>query len=131
MAYISFWAINQIALSNWQLGASLVAYGLSVWQAIIAIIVGKVLIALVAVYNGKVGAVWHVGFVVISRYIWGMRASYFALVQRIMLSLVWFSVSLWSTAQRRIFANSLRCNRGQAASVYKSFSRQSSHRSRT
>ncbi|KAF4554503.1 Permease-like protein 1 [Elsinoe fawcettii] len=96
MAFISFWAINQIALSNWQLGASLVAAGLSVWQAVIAIIVGKVLIALVAVFNGKVGAVWHVGFVVISRYIWGIKASYFALVQRIMLSLVWFAVQSWT-----------------------------------
>jgi len=29
-AFISFWAINQICLSNWQVGSSLVAAGLSV-----------------------------------------------------------------------------------------------------
>jgi purine-cytosine permease-like protein len=58
-SFISFWAINQIALSNWQLGGSLVATGISVWQAVVAIIVGKVIIALVAIANGYVGAKWH------------------------------------------------------------------------
>lgn len=57
-AYISFWAINQMCLSNWQLGASLVAAGLSVWQAVIATFIGKVIIAMVAVANGYVGAEW-------------------------------------------------------------------------
>ncbi|EKG15517.1 Permease cytosine/purines uracil thiamine allantoin [Macrophomina phaseolina MS6] len=54
-AFISFWAINQICLSNWQLGSSLVAIGLSVWQTMIAVVVGKVIVALVAVYNGWTG----------------------------------------------------------------------------
>lgn len=96
VSFISFWAINQIALSNWQLGASLVAVGLSVWQAVIAIILGKVLTALVAVLNGYVGAEWHVGFPVVSRMIWGVYGQYVALVQRIILSLVWFAVQSWT-----------------------------------
>jgi Cytosine/uracil/thiamine/allantoin permeases len=66
-AYISFWAINNLALSNWQIGSSLVAAGLSVWQTMIAIIIGKIIIALVAVFNGYVGADWHIGFPVFSR----------------------------------------------------------------
>lgn len=51
-AYISFWAINQMALSNFQIGASLVAAGLAVWQAVIAIVLGKIIIAAVAILNG-------------------------------------------------------------------------------
>lgn len=54
-AYISFWAINQVCLSNWQQGAALVAAGLAVWQAVIAIVVGKIIIAAVAIANGYVG----------------------------------------------------------------------------
>ncbi|KAF2094737.1 NCS1 nucleoside transporter family protein [Rhizodiscina lignyota] len=96
LAFISFWAINQICLSNWQLGGSLVAFGLSVWQSIIAIIIGKIITALVAVYNGYVGAEWHIGFPVYSRLIWGVYGQYLALVQRIVLSLVWFAVQSWT-----------------------------------
>jgi cytosine/uracil/thiamine/allantoin permease len=54
-AYISFWAINQICISNWQQSAALVAAGLSVWQAVIATIIGKLIIAAVAIANGYVG----------------------------------------------------------------------------
>lgn len=96
MAFISFWAINQIALSNWQVGSSLVAVGLSVWQAMLAIIIGKVIISLVAIFNGFVGADWHIGFPVWSRVVWGMYGSYLAILQRILLSLVWFAVQSWT-----------------------------------
>jgi NCS1 family nucleobase:cation symporter-1 len=87
ISFISFWAVNQIALSNWQLGGSLVATGISVWQAIIALVIGKLIIAAVAIANGYVGATWHVGFCVVSRYVWGVKGQYVALVQRIILSL--------------------------------------------
>ncbi|KMP09361.1 uracil permease [Coccidioides immitis RMSCC 2394] len=95
-AFLSFWAINQIALSNWQSGSSLVAFGLSVWQTVIAVIVGKIIIAAVAVFNGFVGAEWHIGFPVYSRVVWGIYGSYLALLQRILLSVVWFAVQSWT-----------------------------------
>lgn len=95
-SYISFWAINQICISNWQLGSSLVAVGLSVWQSMIAIIIGKIVIACVAVLSGAVGADWHIGFPVFSRAIWGIWGSYLAILQRIVLGLTWFSVQSWT-----------------------------------
>ncbi|KIW71751.1 hypothetical protein PV04_03885 [Phialophora macrospora] len=95
-AYISFWAINQIALSNWQLGAALIAVGLSVWQTMIAVIIGKIIIAGVAICNGMVGATWHIGFPVLSRGIWGIWGSYVIILQRIVLSLTWFCVQSWT-----------------------------------
>jgi len=95
-AYISFWAINQIALSNWQIGASLIAVGLSVWQTMIAVIIGKIIIACVAVCNGAIGARWHIGFPVLSRGIWGVYGAYLIILQRIVLSLTWFAVQSWT-----------------------------------
>ncbi|KZT20833.1 NCS1 nucleoside transporter family protein [Neolentinus lepideus HHB14362 ss-1] len=95
-AFISFWAINQICLSNWQTGSSLVAVGLSVWQTMVAVIIAKIIISLVAIFNGYVGAEWHIGFPVVSRYVWGVYGSYLSLLQRIVLSLVWFSVQSWT-----------------------------------
>ncbi|KAI1858719.1 uncharacterized protein JN550_012469 [Neoarthrinium moseri] len=94
--FFLFWLTNQVAISNFQIGSSLVSAGLSVWQAIIAIIVGKVIISLVAIANGFVGAEWHIGFPVVSRYIWGVYGAYLAIVQRIILSLVWFAVQSWT-----------------------------------
>jgi NCS1 family nucleobase:cation symporter-1 len=62
----------------------------------IATIIGKFIISAVAIFNGAVGAEWHIGFPVYARVIWGMYGSYLALVQRILLGLVWFSVQSWT-----------------------------------
>lgn len=58
----------------------------------IAVIIGKIFIATVAVLNGHAGATWHIGYPVLSRMIWGIRGSYLAIVQRIVLGLTWFAV---------------------------------------
>lgn len=88
--------LNHFAVSNWQMGASLVATGLSVWQVVVATFIGKIIISLVAIFNGFPGAEWHIGYPVGSRYIWGPYGSFIAIVQRIILSLVWFTVQSWT-----------------------------------
>lgn len=118
MAYISFLAINQICLSNWQLGASLVAVGLSVWQAMIAIIIGKIITAQVAVFNGYIGAEWHIGFPVFSRLVWGIKGQYLALIQRLILSLVWFAVQSWTGGL---------CVQNILASIFPSYQNMANH----
>ena len=117
-SFISFWAVNQIALSNWQLGGSLVATGISVWQAIIALVIGKIIIAAVAIANGYVGATWHIGFCVVSRYVWGVKGQYVAVVQRIILSLVWFSVQSWTGGL---------CVQNVLAAIFPSFQNMKNH----
>lgn len=72
------------------------ATGLSVWQAILATLIGKIIIALVAIFNGYVGAEWHIGFPVLSRYVWGPHGAFAHIVQRIVLGLVWFAVQSWT-----------------------------------
>lgn len=62
----------------------------------VATFIGKVIISLVAIFNGHVGAKWHIGFPVLSRYIWGPYGSFISLTQRIVLALVWFGVQSWT-----------------------------------
>ena len=71
--FFGWWAVWMMALANFQIGSSMVATGLSVWQAMIAVILGRIIIAAMAVLNGYPGAEWHIGFPVFSRMIWGMR----------------------------------------------------------
>ncbi|KAJ2995440.1 hypothetical protein NUW54_g7386 [Trametes sanguinea] len=46
------------------------------------------------VANGFVGAEWHVGFPVYNRFVWGVFGSFFPLLMRILLSIVWYGVQL-------------------------------------
>ncbi|KAI9147473.1 Transporter aclS [Paramyrothecium foliicola] len=94
--FMSFWIVNSISVANWQIGASLVAIGLSVWQVIVATIIGRIITALVVVFNGHVGAKYHIGFPVLSRFIWGPYGSFIAITQRIILAIVWLAVTSWT-----------------------------------
>ena len=67
-------------------GSSLIALGLTWWQAIISIVVGNILAAMLVVVNSVPGAYYHIGFPVVNRYVWGMYGSQFVLWNRILLS---------------------------------------------
>jgi cytosine/uracil/thiamine/allantoin permease len=56
----SFWVINNLCISNVHLVGFLVALGMSKWQSMIYVIIGKVVIELVAVTNRYVGGEWHI-----------------------------------------------------------------------
>ncbi|KAI1628829.1 NCS1 nucleoside transporter family protein [Exophiala viscosa] len=97
--FLGFWAVIQLNTVGWQTASSLISMGLSVWEAMVVTIIAKFLIAGLAITNGWWGAVWHVGFSVGNRAVWGLRGSYLALAQRIMLCLVWYAVQAWIGGQ--------------------------------
>ncbi|RFU31399.1 hypothetical protein B7463_g4910, partial [Scytalidium lignicola] len=97
--FLGFWCVIQLNSVGWQTASSLISLGLSVWETMIVTIIAKILISAVAIVNGWWGAQWHVGFSVGNRAVWGLRGSYFALLQRIMLCLVWYGVQAWIGGQ--------------------------------
>ena len=70
----------------------MIAMGLSVRQAMLIIVVGRIIIALFSTLIAWCGLEWHIGFTVQNRFSWGMRASYFPLLQRILLNFIWNAV---------------------------------------
>ena len=63
--------------------------GMSWWEAIIAIIAGNIISAILLVLNSLPGAYYHVGFPVVNRSVWGMWGSQFVIWNRIFLSIMW------------------------------------------
>ncbi|KZT03757.1 NCS1 nucleoside transporter family protein [Laetiporus sulphureus 93-53] len=94
--FIELWILVNMNISGYQTGSSLVADGLKWWQAIICIIFGNLLSSMFCTLNSTSGAYYHIGYPAISRIAWGMNGSYFALVNRILLSVVWFAVQAWN-----------------------------------
>jgi NCS1 family nucleobase:cation symporter-1 len=68
------------------------AMGLSVPQAMLVIVVSRILIALFSTIIAWAGLKWHIGFTVQNRYSWGMRGSFIPLLQRILLNFIWNAV---------------------------------------
>jgi Permease for cytosine/purines, uracil, thiamine, allantoin len=57
-----------------------------------AIALGQVLIAVVMVLNGTIGARLHIPFPVLNRSSFGFWFSYFSVISRVILSMFWFGI---------------------------------------
>jgi nucleobase:cation symporter-1, NCS1 family len=64
-------------------GSSLIALGLTWWEAIIAIVFGALISMIYIVLNSTPGAFYNIGFPVANRYTWGLYGSQFVIVNRI------------------------------------------------
>ncbi|KAJ5784738.1 Allantoin permease [Penicillium pulvis] len=91
----NFWVLVNSNISTYMTGSSLIALGLTWWQAIIAIVAGQLLATLFVILNSIPGAFYYLGFPVVNRYVWGMYGSAFVIWNRILLSIVWYGFQAW------------------------------------
>ncbi|KAH8115076.1 cytosine-purine permease [Phellopilus nigrolimitatus] len=97
--YIMYWISDATNVAVWELASSMLAIGLSWKQALPAIAVGHVIIAVVMVANGTIGARLHVPFPVLNRSSFGFWFSYFSVISRVVLSLFWFAVQTFTGSE--------------------------------
>ena len=77
----------------------LTAFRWSRRQALPAIAVGHIIISIVMVLNGTIGARLHVGFPVLNRSSFGFWFSYFSVVSRVVLSMFWFGIQTYTGSE--------------------------------
>lgn len=97
--FLGFWNVIALSISTWQSCSSLLALELNVWESMVVVIIAKVIIFAIALSHGWAGAVWHIGYPVYARFTFGLWGSYLALIQRIVLCIVWYSVQAYTGAQ--------------------------------
>ncbi|KAL0572474.1 hypothetical protein V5O48_009481 [Marasmius crinis-equi] len=98
-SYIAYWISDAANVAVWQLASSMIAIGLSWREALSAIAVGHVIIAIVMVLNGTVGARLRIAFPVLNRSSFGFWFSYFSVVSRIVLAMFWFGVQTYTGSE--------------------------------
>ncbi|KAI0641784.1 NCS1 nucleoside transporter family [Trametes meyenii] len=93
-SFVGYWMLTGFNISGWTTASSLLGIGLNVWQAMVSVTIGQLIVAVAVVANGFVGAEWHIGFPVYNRFVFGVYGSFFPLLMRILLSIVWYGVQL-------------------------------------
>jgi len=94
--FVSLWVITgSFNIGGWTTGSSLIALGLNVWQCMLTVIVGNILVGIFCVLSGAPGAKWHIPFPIISKAPWGLRGYLFVVVQRLFLAMIWFSTQVY------------------------------------
>ncbi|CCT76156.1 probable uracil permease [Fusarium fujikuroi IMI 58289] len=94
--FVGLWVVTgAFNVGGWMTGSSVIALGLNVWQAMLTVIIGNILVGIICVLTGAPGSKWHIGFSILQKASWGMYGALFPLVQRIMLSFIWYSTQIW------------------------------------
>ncbi|THW90494.1 hypothetical protein D6D15_04518 [Aureobasidium pullulans] len=91
-AYVAYWMADAWAVSNWEVASSMIAGGLSWRMAIGACVLGNFIMGAVITMNGRIGAHLHVPFPIIARVSFGYYFSYFVVVSRCALAIIWLGV---------------------------------------
>ncbi|KIW05845.1 hypothetical protein, variant [Verruconis gallopava] len=98
-AYVAYWMADAWAVSNWEVASSMIAVGLSWKMAIGACVLGNTIMGLVITVNGRVGAILHTPFPVLARMPFGYYFSYFVVLSRCVLAIVWLGVQTTTGGQ--------------------------------
>ncbi|KAI0070432.1 cytosine-purine permease [Panus rudis PR-1116 ss-1] len=97
--YIAYWISDATNVAVWELASSMLAIGLSWRQALPAIAVGHMIISVVMVLNGTIGARLHIPFPVLNRSSFGFWFSYFSVISRVVLSMFWFGIQTFTGSE--------------------------------
>ncbi|KAH0290790.1 allantoin, partial [Aureobasidium melanogenum] len=85
---------------------SLIGIGLNYWQAILAIFISQFISSIAMLFNSRCASVYHIGYPIVARSVFGMWGSYYFVGARAILAVVWFGVQAFSGAS--LVANMLR-----------------------
>ncbi|CAD6587251.1 MAG: hypothetical protein TREMPRED_004705 [Tremellales sp. Tagirdzhanova-0007] len=91
--YLFLWLADGANVGTMQQAGSIVALGLSWREASTAIAIGNIIIAAAVTLNGAIGSRHHIPFSIASRASMGFYFSYFAVVSRLVLGLIYFGVN--------------------------------------
>ncbi|KAF2420968.1 hypothetical protein EJ08DRAFT_641862 [Tothia fuscella] len=98
-AYVAYWMADAWAVSNWQVASSMIAVGLDWRMAIGACVLGNTIMGVVITVNGRMGATLHAPFPVLCRMPFGYYFSYFVVLSRCVLAIVWLGVQTTTGGQ--------------------------------
>lgn len=86
---VFYWGLS---FGNWTLGSTMIGIGLNWWQAIIAIFLSQLISSIAMFFNSRGASVYHVGYPIIARSVFGMWGSYYFVAARAALAIIWFGV---------------------------------------
>lgn len=97
---IFYWALS---FGNWTLGSSMIGIGLNWWQAIIVIFLSQLISSIAMLFNSRCASVYHIGYPVVGRSVFGMYGAYYFVLVRALLAIIWYGVQReWSENSREL-----------------------------
>ncbi|KAK0479206.1 allantoin permease [Armillaria novae-zelandiae] len=91
-SFFAFWFSESMNTSTWAVASSMITLGMTWWHAILVVLSANMLSSVILVLNGYASSGWHIGYPVLVRTSFGVVGSFFAVIIRSMLGIVWFGI---------------------------------------
>ncbi|KAG9235013.1 NCS1 nucleoside transporter [Amylocarpus encephaloides] len=115
---LGFWVAEAFSISMYQVASSSITKGLSPGLAILAVIVGHLLVCIPAMLNGYIGCIYGINFPVLMRSTFGIYGSKFAVFVRGVVACIWFGTQSFQGGQ---------CVASMITAIWPSFKRFPNH----
>ncbi|RMJ04703.1 hypothetical protein BHE90_004111 [Fusarium euwallaceae] len=96
LSILGYWLSDILSAQSWQIGASILAIGLTWREAVWCVIVGSLTMAFVIALNGAPGAYLRVPFAVWIRSSFGYHGAKFPVVCRLITALFWHAIQTYT-----------------------------------
>lgn len=81
-----------LSFGNWTLGSTVVGIGLNWWESILVIFASQLISSVAMFFNSRCASVYHIGYPVVARSVFGMWGSYYFVGARAALAIIWYGV---------------------------------------
>ncbi|SPO00285.1 probable uracil permease [Cephalotrichum gorgonifer] len=133
--FVAFWISDAFNINTWMISSSMIVGGLSWWQSWLCVWVGYAISGFFIAATGRIGAVYHIGFPVVSRSSFGIWGSIWPVFNRAAMACVWYGVqaylggncvyimirSIWKSWDRERIPNTFSATSGTTTADWVSF----------
>ncbi|KAJ2893845.1 Uracil permease [Zalerion maritima] len=133
--FVAFWIADSFNINTWMISSSMIVAGLSWWQSWLCVWIGYTIAACFVCLSGRIGAMYHIGFPVVSRASFGIWGSLWPVFNRAAMACVWYGVqayigghcvylmirSIWKSWDRDMIPNTFSDGSGTTSADYASF----------
>ncbi|KAF2251736.1 uracil permease [Trematosphaeria pertusa] len=93
--FVGFWVADSFNINTWMISSSNIADGLSWWQSWICVWLGYSIAACFVCLTGRIGAMYHISFPVVSRSSFGIWGALWPVFNRAAMACIWYGVQAW------------------------------------
>ncbi|TFK50769.1 putative allantoin permease [Heliocybe sulcata] len=84
-----------LSMDNWTLGSTMVGIGLNWWEALVVVFVSQMISSIAMAINSRSGEVYHLGYPVVSRSVFGMYGAYYVVIARAVMAVIYYAIKLY------------------------------------
>ncbi|KAI1657949.1 permease for cytosine/purines, uracil, thiamine, allantoin-domain-containing protein [Daldinia decipiens] len=133
--FVGFWVADSFNINTWMISSSMIVGGLSWWQSWLCVWIGYAIAGCFICMTGRIGAMYHIGFPVVSRSSFGIWGCLWPVFNRAAMACIWYGVqsyigghcvylmirSIWLSWDRKTIPNSFSEDSGTTTADYVSF----------